>query len=316
MKLVVCNDWWSDKQAHYLNKDGFLRALGVLRDEYGWETKFIKFADDPGSFNHEYIRYEYSTNVKEAVLSEEPDAILVFGDLSRPLLGELRDCGIPVALAFTGGLFDQYEDVPKVIFVESKVYYDRFKSHGRNVVRAFGTNTDIFHPTPQPKLFDACYPSTMALWKRSHLFAEALGSKGIACGWFQPHEPQVWEEYQKHGVFLLHHQNAESVNLIYNASKTCVVTAGSDGGCQRTVLEAMACGIPVVAMNDSDKTTEYVLESGFGRIVAPQPSAILAAVQDLIVEAPNPQVGIDYINSKYTQHHYAKALKEGIEGIL
>lgn len=314
MKLVATNDWWSDKMAHHLNKDGILRALGLLRDEYGWETKFIK-RHEPGSLDHPYIRFEYALNVKEAVLMEEPDAILVFSDLSRPLLNDLRGCGVPIALAFTGGPFDDYEDVPNVIFVESQVYYDRFKNNGRNVKRAFGTNTDIFKPTPQPKIFDACYPATMAKWKRSDLFAEAMGKRGIACGWFQPHEPEVWQAYQKHGCALLHHQNAESVNLIYNMSKTCVITAGSDGGCQRTVLEAMAVGIPPIVMSDSDKTTEYVKEAGFGLIVDPNAQAIRNAVDRLIKSPQDPKKGWDYINSKYTQQHYAKALYDGISEI-
>lgn len=315
MKLIICNDWYSDKQAHYLNKDGILRALSVFRDEYGWETKFIK-KSEPGSFKHAYVDFEYALNVKEAVLAEEPDAILVFGDLSRPLLGELRDCGIPIAIAFSGGLYDEFEDVPDVIFVESQVYYDRFKKNGRNVIRAFGTNTDIFKPFSQPKIFDACYPATMATWKRPELFAKAMGKRGIACGWFQPHEPHVWQTYQKHGCALLHHQNAESVNLIYNMSHTCVITADSTGGCQRTVLEAMAVGIPPVVMKDSDKTTEYVKESGYGVIVEPDVTEIRRVVGKLIRHPLDPQLGQDYINSKYTHHHYAEAMRKGIEGIL
>jgi glycosyltransferase involved in cell wall biosynthesis len=312
MKLIVTNFWQSDKLAHHTNKDGILRALAHLRDDYGWETKFIK-KGEPGVLVHPYIRFEYAEDVVDAVLAEEPDVILLFCDLSFPEIGKLGESGIPIAMCFTGGMFDQYEDIPDIIFVESQVYYDRFKSHGRNVRRAFGTNQDIFHPVKgQPKIFDACYPATMARWKRTELFAEAMGSRGIGCGYFQTGEEDVWQNYLKFGTALLHHQNAESINLIYNMSKTCVVAAASDGGCQRTVLESMACGVPVIAMSDSDKTTEYVLESGFGKIVAPNASSIRAAVQELIVEAPNPQIGIDYITENYSSKKYAKELYDGI----
>src|SRR3990167_7721084 len=316
MKLVVTNFWQSDKLAHHTNKDGILRALAHLRDDYGWETKFIK-KGEPGVLVHPYIRFEYAEDVVEAVLAEEPDVILLFCDLSFPEIGKLGESGIPIAMCFTGGMFDQYEDVPDIIFVESQVYYDRFKSHGRNVRRAFGTNQDIFHPiNGQPKIFDACYPATMARWKRTELFAEAMGSRGIGCGYFQTGEEDVWQNHLKWGTALLHHQNAESINLIYNMSKTCVVAAASDGGCQRTVLESMACGVPVVAMADSDKTSEYVRESGFGKIVEPNPKAIRDAVDTLIAHPLDPQIGIDYINSKWTSSHYAMALKDGIESIL
>jgi len=69
-------------------------------------------------------------------------------------------------------------------------------------------------------------------------------------------------------------------------------------------------------MADSDKTSEYVRESGFGKIVEPNPKAIRDAVDTLIAHPLDPQIGIDYINSKWTSSHYAMALKDGIESIL
>jgi glycosyltransferase involved in cell wall biosynthesis len=317
MKIVIANDWYSDKQGHYTNKDGFLRCLDIFQRDYKWEVIFIK-KSSPGYFQHPYVLFKYVEDVKSEILNQKPDCILLFSDLSRPLLGELRGCGIPIAQAFTGGAYDKFEDVPDIIFVESQVYYDRFKAHGRNVVKAFGTNTEVFKPMPQPKIFDACQTCTFAGWKRHELFAEALGGgkyKALACGWWQPHEPQCWQICQEKGIVLLHHQNAESVNLIYNMSRTCVLTADNSGGSQRSVLEAMAVGIPPIVMSDNDKTTEFVRESGFGKIVLPEPSAIRNAVDELIKSPPDSQIGINYIKSKYTEHHYAEKLKKGIESI-
>jgi len=316
-RLAIANFWESDKRAHHTNKDGILRSFAHLRDDYGWETRFFKLAkQETGSLVHPYVTFQYCDDVVSEVLMWEPDAILLFCDLSFPEIGRLGESGIPIAMCFTGGMFDQYEDVPDIIFVESRVYYDRFKSHGKNVRRAFGTNQDIFHPVKgQPKIFDACYPATMARWKRTELFAEAMGSRGIGCGYFQTGEEDVWQNYLKWGTALLHHQNAESINLIYNMSKTCVVAAASDGGCQRTVLEAMAVGIPVIAMADSDKTTEYVLESGFGKVVEPTPLAIRTAVDELIAHPLEPQIGVDFISKNYSSSKYAKELYDGITSI-
>lgn len=311
MKLIVTNDWWSDKMAHNLNKDGLLKALDIFQKEYGWDVKFVK-KSQPGFFKHEYVLFQYVEDPKKLILEEKPDAILFFGDLARPLLGELKDCGIPIALAFSGGTFTNHINVPDIIFVESKVYLDRLSAMRENIVQAFGTNTEVFRPVKQPKIFDAVFPATFATWKRHKLFAEAGNSRWLACGWFQPREMQCWKVCRDNGIAVLHHQNAESMSLIYNMSKTCVITSDSTGGSQRTVLEAMAVGIPPVVMEDSDKTTEYVKESGFGKIVHPDPEDIRKAVEELIANPPDPQKGIDYIRSKYTAEIYAKKLKEGI----
>ena len=312
LKLVISNDWVSDKQAHYLNKDGFLKALHILREKEGWDTVFIK-KSSPGYFDHAYVQFKYVEDVKQGILDEKPDAILFFGDLSRPILKEFEDSKIPIALALTGGTFKDYVHVPDIIFVESQVYYDDLKGSAKKVVKAFGTNTEIFHPIEQPKIFDACFPATFAGWKRHELFAEAMGSKGLACGWFQLQEPQCFQVCREKGTALLHHQNAESVNLIYNMSRTCVVTSNSHGGSQRTVLEAMACNIPVIVMQDSDKTTEYIRDCGVGEIVSPTPGAIREAVERLKDKKVNTR---EWILANYSEKIYAQKLKEGILSIL
>ena len=310
-KLVISNDWKSDKQAHYLKKDGFLKALHILREKEGWDTIFIK-QSSPGYFDHEYVQFKYVEDVKEGILAEKPDCILFFGDLSRPILKEFEDSKIPIAVALTGGTFKDYAHVPDIMFVESQVYVDMFKGDVKKVVKAFGTNTTVFKPTKQPKIWDAVFPATFASWKRHNLFAEAMGKNGLACGWFQPNEPLCWQVCQEKGTAILHHQNAESVSLLYNMSKTCLITSNAQGGSQRTVLEAMACNIPVIVMSDSDKTTEYVKECGQGSIVEPDAVKMREVVWDAFGETPTTR---DWIMENYSEEIYANQLKEGILSI-
>ena len=315
MRLGITNHWKDRKSAIYWNKDGILRMLAVLRDRDGWETKYFKKHDRIFTWQHDYVELDFSPNPTERLLEWKPDAVLVHADFSSDSLRELEGKGIPIALCYSGGLFTDYERVPQIIFVENKSYVDWMKSRGLNVVQAFGTNTDIFKPHKQPKFFDAFFPATMAEWKRHKLFAEAMGQKGLVCGWWQENEPQVIEDLFSYGVGVLHHQLPESIVHLYNMSHTCLITSDNSGGSQRAVLEAMACGIPPIVMADSDKTTEYVRESGFGAIVEPEVGAIREAVESLKKNPPDPQKGIDYIQSKYTQYHYANAVKSGIESI-
>ena len=314
MRLAIINDWFSDKFAVFTNRDGFLRSMQVLRDTYGWETKFFK-KGDPGLFKHPYVDVEFSSNPGQAAVDWKPDAILYFADLTRPVIGELKDVKIPKAICFSGGPRRDFEKDVDLIFVESKSYLEDFKSRGLNAVQAFGTNTELFKPYTQPKVFDAIFPATFAGWKRHNLFAEAMGPRGLACGWWQPHEPETVDVCFKNGTAVLHHQNAESICLLLNMSKTCVVTSANNGGSQRTVLEAMACNIPVIATIDSDKTTEYIKACGVGNIVDPNPSSIREAV-DGWVKNPHEINTRQWILDNYSEYIYAKKIKEGIESIL
>lgn len=312
MRLAVCNDWYDKKSAVFWNKDGFLKMLDVLRKRDGWEVKFFKMHDRTFEWEHDYVDLHFSPNVKQAVLDYKPDAILFFSDFSRPLLKEMEDCGIPIACCYTGGRFTDFEKIPDIVFVESKTYVDWMKARGINVVQAFGTNTELFKPYPQPKFFEAFFPATMAAWKRHELFAEAFGPKGLTCGWWQPHEPQVIENLFAKGVGVLHHQLPESIVQLYNMSDTVVITSHDTGGSQRAVLEALACNIPTIVMNDSTMTSEYIRECGEGGIVEPQADAIRQEVANWKGKTTNTR---DWVLANYSEFIYADKIKAGIESI-
>jgi hypothetical protein len=78
----------------------------------------------------------------------------------------------------------------------------------------------------------------------------------------------------------------------------------------------MACGVFPIVMEDSPKNIEYVQESGFGAIVKAEPDAIREAVQKVMTDGYDPHEGIKYIQSKWTERHYADALLEGIKSIV
>lgn len=312
MKLAVVNDWYDEKSAVLTNQDGFLKSLQVLQ-KWGWEVIFFKKHKFTWEFNHPCVTLKFSPDPKKAIDEWNPDAVLFFCDFSRPLLGEFENSKYPIALCLTGGLFEDYEDVPHIIFVESKSYLDRLQARGRNAIQAFGTNTELFKPIKQPKVWDAIFPATFAGWKRHNLFAEAVGNKGLAVGYWQPHEMECVDVCFRHGTAVLHHQGAESTALLYNMAKTCVVTSRSDGGSQRTVLEALASNIPVIVTEDSEKTSEYIRECGVGAIVPPTPEAIRNAVEEW---KDNPVNTRDWILKNYSETIYAKKLKEGIESIM
>jgi len=312
MRLAVCNDWFDKKSAVYFNKDGILKMLDVLRKRDGWEIKFFKKHDRTFEWEHDYVDLSFSPDPVKQLLEWNPDAILGFSDFSRPYLKEIEGKK-PIALCYTGGRFTNHKDVPDIVFVESKSYVDWMKPMGINVVQAFGTNTELFKPMPNPKVFDAFFPATGASWKRQWLFAEAMKDKGLIAGWWQPHEPECLEVCYKNNTAVLHHQMPESINYLYSMAHTVLVTSQDNGGSQRTVLEAMACNVPVIAMADSTMTTEYLRECGQGEIVEPNVPDIRKAVERLKDTKVTTR---DWILENYSEYIYADKVRDGILSIM
>lgn len=219
------------------------------------------------------------------------------------------------ALLFAGGeLRKEWVYQFDLLFVESQIDEDTCARLGIPSKRAFGVNTEIMKPQKQGKAFDACFQATCASWKRHWLLAEALHEKACIVGRFQESDPIGFIRAREHGAVVLPEVSAEGVAALLNASHTMVNCSDFWGGGQRATLEAMACGVQPIVMDDSPKNREYVEESGFGQVCAPDPNAIRDAV--VTTGDYDRQKGIEYIQSKYTEGHYARALLDGISDIL
>jgi len=271
----------------------------------------------PGPTNtikHPYFDIEVRTNLPMAIEQYDPDAILIWGDLTRDNIRPLKILNKPMAICFAGGetnhtnsgLFDH-------IFVESEVYEDIFKSKGASVSIAFGTNTDLFKPIEQNKIFDTIFPATFATWKRHELYAKATeGLDSLAVGYiYKDHEQECWQVCLDHGVTILPHVSAQVLHYLYAASRVCVVPSLSSGGSQRTVLEAMAMNLPLI-ITDSDK-----FDYAYGKVyrVKPRIEAIRNCVDNIIKydEKTNTR---DYVLDNWSHIQYADALEKGLSEII
>lgn len=314
MKLGVIN-WWHDKKsAIFWNKDGFLRMLQVLKERDGWEVKFFKKHDETFDWKHDCVDIRFSPNHTAELKAWKPDAVLVFADFSFPQIRELLDLKVPIAQCYTGGRFSEQAHIPDLVFTESKSYIPWMKEVGvKKVVQAFGTNTEMFKPMKMTKQFDSIFPATGAAWKRHHIFAEALKDKGLVCGWWQPNEQHCLQVCLDNGCAVLHHQLPESLVYLYNMARTVAIPSSDVGGSQRTVLEAMACNIPLVVASDSTMTTEYVLEAGEGAIVEPDPNKFRDAVNDMKTRTVNTR---PWIMANYSEYAYATKVGDEIQKLL
>lgn len=265
-------DWEPQNYQTFTWKDGLAAAM----KELGERHDVVMYTDCQYPIQHDWFTFFPIDLVKDG----NHDVLLHWADMTRPHAVDHAMLGVPMALLFAGGeLFGENIDLFDHIFVESQVYLDRLLDKGKSASIAFGANTNLFKPVEQPKLFDTIFPATFAAWKRHELYARATkGLRSIACGYmYDTHEQECWEVCLDNGVAVLPHVSADALHRLYAASKVCVIPSQSDGGSQRTVLEAMAMGLPVI-VTDSDKYS-------YGKDVRNGTAPI---VEDLLIRvAPN-----------------------------
>lgn len=293
--------WWChmDRSLEYW-RDGLWAALQILKQEY--EIRHFRYPDAP--------------DFVDEIMAFKPDLLLCWGAFSEPFWDRLPELPYPKALCFAGGdpkhpsreLFD-------LVFVESAEWEGILRSDGIRVRRAFGTNTKLFRPEKQPKVWDGIYPATFAKWKRHELFARALKERGLAVGRIQPGiEPETHEVCRDNGTMVMDWVHPETLRSLYNASRFTVITANEWGGCQRIALESMACNVPVIATDDS-KASRFVWESGFGIVAAPDVIPIQTAMRTIPSPFPRQQ-GREWVLENWSERHYADALRAGIKELL
>jgi glycosyltransferase involved in cell wall biosynthesis len=250
----------------------------------------------------------------EDYMAFQPDVIL-FWEAPYTSQSPFRDVWNKVvktpvrkALLFAGGPIKKewVKDFDHV-FVESKINKDEFDALGISNSTAFGINEEIMVPMKREKKYVGIHHGTCASWKRQQLVGESLGKDGLVVGRYQESDRFPFDECKRLGTTVLDEQQPEQIAELLNESIMCLQTSRADGGGQRCTLEAMACNIPVICTSDSPKNREYVEESGFGVVCAPDSPHIKLAIEE-VKNREWGNKGRDYIMTKWTSKHYADNL--------
>lgn len=214
------------------------------------------------------------------------------------------------ALFFAGGpIQEEWVRGFDHIFVESRVNKEEFDALGIKNSTAFGVNTDIFYPIPGKKKHKTVTHGTCASWKRQWLVAEAMGSDALIFGADQATDPYAFVRSRELGAKVLLEQSYEETNRLLNLTEVGVNCADKWGGGQRSTLECMAIGLPVVVMNDSPKNIEYIEGAGVGEICNPNGPDIRRAVGYAMAYTQEQRDQIQqYVMDNWTHVHYKNAI--------
>jgi len=177
-----------------------------------------------------------------------------------------------------------------VVFAESDIVYDMIRPRGIHVIKAFGTDTNFYHPNLNvDKDIEFFYPATFSPWKRQNEIAY-LGNKLVCIGTVQPDGVEILEECRSRGVQIeVGYFPAEKIRRYYWRTKKCMIPAVH--GSERTVLECMSMNIPVEVSNSwNHKAASYMKE----------------------FEKTNFETTRDFILDRYSEKTFAAALMKGI----
>lgn len=315
MKIAHILDWEPSIYQLVVYEDGLMAALKELMSR-GHEVKFFTCGKDQ-VIDTPLFEATVTSDMVKSVREFSPDVILHHADFTRPHAQPLRELGIPMAICFAGGEAINY-NTPYFdhIFVESQVYKERLQEGGyTNVSIAFGTNTNLFKPIEtQAKVFDALMPGTYAIWKRHELFAKATSDLlAVTAGYMYPDswEKECYEVCEKAGNVVLPHVSAQTLHRLYASSKCVVVPSRSDGGSQRTVLEAMAMNVPLI-VTDSDKY-DYITDEVVR--VEPVVDDLWHAIMDVDIKGTVVNTR-EHILANWSEFTYADSLEGGLKSLL
>lgn len=250
--------------------DGLWAALELLGQEY--EIEKLNLGDENRDFPNEA---DYSLYLAWGSFGSKPDKVVQELNTSQ----KKAICIAGNATKPDGA--NNYD----VLFYETMWYRDQINFH-ENIVQAFGVNTDIYNNEtgiPLPIIWDYVGVGSFSKWKRWYKMNAKEGNRLVIGEYQKENEKESSEialDLVREGVAVSNMVHPFDLANIYHWSRALYIPADVNGGGERAILEARACGLEVEIEDDNDKLKEL-----------------------LTGEVPD-------------HHDYAKQLKKGIESCL
>lgn len=234
----------------YLNwHDGFVKAIKILIKEYDYNISIFNLEKEKYiDFNEYNCIIIKSNKLVEDLLNSKYNNWLKIWKLKIKICCIGNSKWIPDKKGIE--MFD-------ILLYETDWYY-KFASLNRHnyAFKAFGVDTDIMKPIKIKKEFDCIFVGSVCKYKRP---LKILNIQGKKCIIGQLTDKNIISKLKDNkDIKVYNFQSYENLSLFYNKSKLCYVPCILQGGGERAVLEARACGIPVKIENDNPKLKELL----------------------------------------------------------
>lgn len=232
--------WHFDKASQVINNwhDGLRAAIDLIAKEH----KVDWFLD------------------KDKPETDDYDAIIFWDDSNSEFFNYIDRYHAKKALCLTTDPRN-FENLRKLdaIYCESDPIYEAVRAQGIRAIKAFGTDTDFYKPKKQKTFIEYFYPATFSPWKRQSEIAY-LGNRLLCIGTIQPDGIHELNKCVLNGVRIINDYLPASKILEYYQKAEKVIVPAIHGS-ERTVLEAMSCGIkPIVTHPENIRTYSYIKE--------------------------------------------------------
>ncbi len=200
---------------------------------------------------------------------DEYDAIIFWSDSNDPIFSKYQGYKAKKGLCLSTNPHnvDNLKGID-VVFCESTPVLEEARAKGLRAIKAFGTDTQFFKPADVRKDIENFYPATFSPWKKQGSISH-LGESLVCVGTVQPDGQEELKKCIQRGVQI--EQGYFPVSKIrdyYQRSHRVIIPAIH--GSERTVLEAMACGLLPVVNADNYKTHSYIDEYRSSGISSPR----------------------------------------------
>jgi hypothetical protein len=236
-------------------RDGLWAALDILKEDF------------------EISKYNlFENNYHLAIDSEKCDFILGWGAFGSPVdevMTSMKNSDTliykhPMGLCLAGNATAiPTVNIYDIIFYETNWAKDNYlvNVNGKKQ-HAFGINTNIFNPWKgAPIIWDWLSVGSFAYWKRHTKIMNKPGTR-LVVGEIQRDNWQesfdIISDLLLSGVGVSDMLYPTKLRNIYNCAGTVYIPADLNGGGERAVLEARACGREVVVEKDNPKLEELV----------------------------------------------------------
>jgi len=274
MKIAIVWDWHITPAEFLDDKQEKLQAWRLLAQKHQvhfhamGEFYTLEYRGDYRLFIHSSYRTLHDT-----LCGAGYDVILSWGSIDRPihnLLKNKKPC--PVAYQFAGGVHNGDElELFDLVFTQNLCDKIEFEKLDKRTVQLFGVDKSFWTPDLlQEVRFHAIYPASFCSHKRNEVVAEKYGRDACLPGkWIIPGIVDCCKSF---GSLVLPNTSHKVLRQLYRASERCVIPAIA--GSQRTIAEALSCGLKVDLLYADNVKCREILENKITLLDTPEMSEI------------------------------------------